>query len=92
MKNCKEDVWIKGDIGLMCRWWPQKLGHREYMAVLPPRDSLRTPSYFSNEERGLLVGTNLFGVVDDREKELREEMEVVKRVVGQVTWYVLIMF
>jgi hypothetical protein len=53
------------------------------MAVLPPRDSLRTPSYFSNEERGLLVGTNLFGVVDDREKELREEMEVVKRVVGK---------
>ena len=60
--------------------------HSAYIAVLPSREKLRTPSYFTEGERGLLRGTNLFGVVDNRERELRAEMERVKAVVGEVTW------
>ena len=76
----------------MIRSWPTELGHREYIAVLPSKEKLRTPSYFSSEERGLLVGTNLFGVVVDRETELRGELEKVKNVIREVTWYVVSLF
>ena len=64
------------------------LRHQPYVNVLPSRKDLRTPSYFSTAERALLKGTNLDGVVRDREAELREEFERVKEVVPEAEWYV----
>lgn len=56
-----------------------KLEHWPYVDMLPPPQSLTTPLHFTEDERHLLAGTNLFGAVNDREDEWKKELERVGR-------------
>ena len=68
------------------------LGHREYVNVLPPFGSVLTPLLFNEQERDLLVGTNLHGAVSEQEQERREEFEQVKEVIQELEWYASFVF
>jgi hypothetical protein len=55
---------------------------------LPSAEQLRTPLYFSEEELGLLEGTNLLGAVLDRRREWEEESVAIREVLKEydLTW------
>lgn len=54
------------------------LEHWEYVESLPQEGEMRTPSYFSEQEMLLLVGTNLWGAAIDRINGWKSEWEGVK--------------
>lgn len=57
------------------------LAHEPYVSALPEPASIRTPLYFTPQERALLQGTNLDGATRDREQLWqRERDEVLHRV------------
>jgi hypothetical protein len=64
------------------------LAHWPYIDALPPRESLTTPLFFSDEELRLLTGTNLFPAVAQRRQEWQAESEAVRSVIGEdgLTW------
>lgn len=59
-----------------------------YLQSLPTEDELRTPLYYTEEERELFRGTNLFGATEDRIREWKEESEVVRTALKEdgLTW------
>jgi hypothetical protein len=68
------------------------LQHSVYVDALPKPESMRTTLYFTEGERELLRGSNLFGATEDRENGWREEWEEVRGWIGveevreEVTW------
>ncbi|GAA5958701.1 hypothetical protein JCM3765_006008 [Sporobolomyces pararoseus] len=53
------------------------LFHQPYVQNLPKSDSFRTTLYFSPQERQLLLGSNLYGATEDRERIWKEEWQEV---------------
>lgn len=59
-------------------------GHDPYISALPKPKDMRTPVYFTYDERRLLAGTNLEGAVNDRENGWRNEFNgLLNRLAGR---------
>lgn len=70
-----------------------QLDHQPYVQNLPTSDSFRTTLYFSPQERQLLLGSNLYGATEDRERVWKEEWQEVteswtkdERVKEELSW------
>ncbi|ESK96869.1 lysine methyltransferase [Moniliophthora roreri MCA 2997] len=58
------------------------LQHGPYVEMLPSADKMRTGLHLTPEERELFKGSNLFGAIDDREKDCRSEWSECAKVIA----------
>lgn len=57
---------------------PQNLLHGPYIASLPSHGTILTPLFYTDDERSLLKGTNVYSAMLERETEWKSEWETVK--------------
>jgi hypothetical protein len=69
------------------------LEHEPYVSNLPTSESMRTTLYFTQQERELLRGSNLYGATEERERIWREEWQEVtgkwiedEKIKAELTW------
>jgi len=68
---------------------PTFMKHIPYLSSLPVDDELLTPLYFTPDELELLSGTNMYGAVLDKRKELEAEFRAVQGILEGIKWYAL---
>jgi hypothetical protein len=77
------------------------LNHYAYVATLPAVDQTNTPVYYSEDERALLKGTNLYGAASERRSDWINEFIETSMILDdwkdlspddrrKYTWYVTI--